>query len=162
MNLTKHFTLEELTTTGKHQNTQNTLPYQYFKNIQKLANKLEHARAIWDDVTVVVTYGFRGLELNKACGGSSNSAHCEASAADVVPSQWQLKAAWWALVADKEFMSDIDQLILERGCIHIGLPTSLHHYVARHELRTDMDINGKRVYPLYGIWTPEGICDENG
>jgi hypothetical protein len=54
-------------------------------------------------------------------------------------------------------MQDVDQLIIERGCIHIGLPVFQHHFIPRHELRLDEDINGRRAYPLFGVWTDNGV-----
>jgi hypothetical protein len=155
--LTPHFSLEELTTNGTHPEIKNELPLCYHDAILKLAKKLEEARAILDGAQIRVTYGYRGHELNKACGGSSTSAHCEAAAADIAPAGWQFRAAWEALIADKYFMVGIDQLILERGCIHVGLPLARRQYMPRHEIRTDANHDGVRVYPLYGIWTPSGV-----
>lgn len=155
--LTPHFTLEELTTNGLHPEIPNELPACYRDAILKLAKKLEEARAILDGTQIRVTYGYRGPALNKACGGSPTSAHCEVAAADIAPAGWQLRAAWDALIKDKYFMVGVDQLILERGCIHIGLPLARRQFVPRRELRTDAYDNGVRVYPLYGIWTPDGV-----
>jgi zinc D-Ala-D-Ala carboxypeptidase len=154
--LTAHFSLEELTTSGKHPSIENLPPESLAGNGIKIAEKLEQARSIWG-VPVLVTYAYRGDALNNACGGSSTSVHREFLAADTVPLGLDLDHAFDQLVADRAFMSDVDQLIIERGCIHIGLPGERQNYHPRHELRKDAMVDGVRRYPLIGIWTPEGV-----
>lgn len=161
MQLTAHVSLEEMTRTKP--GIPNDPPVEYAGNIQRTAEKVEQARAIWTrtlglDCPVRITYGYRCRALNIACGSvSPGSAHLEGLAADTVPKGLTLREAFDALVADPEFMVDVDQLILERGCIHIGLPLPRYNHVPRHELRLDKDIDGHRRYPLYGIWTPQGV-----
>lgn len=152
--LTKHFSLEELTTSGIHHEIGNQLPGHLMHNIQKLADALELARASLDGVSVMVTYGYRNGQLNRACGGSDTSAHCEASAADIRPSGWQLKAAFDKLCSCPELMSIVDQIILERGCIHIGLALARRQYMPRHEIRGEVYEHGVRRYPLIRTWEP--------
>ena len=154
--LTPHFTFEELTKVGPHQGIDNTPPTAIAGNLLKIAEKLEAAREIWG-VPVNVSYGFRCLELNAAVGGSETSAHLYGLAADAIPEGMDMRHAWDMLVAYPGFCADVDQLIIERGCVHIGLPTERHGFVPRHELRLDADENGVRVYPLFGHWTPTGV-----
>ena len=154
--LTAHFSVEELTRVGRHSCIDNTLPMDLLGNLLKVAEKLEQARAIWG-VPVRVSYAYRGPELNAAVGGSPTSAHVLALAADAIPRGIEIEDAFKALVADRVFMVDVDQLIPERGCIHIGLPIPRYNYVPRHELRGDATVNGRRTYPPLGIWTPGGI-----
>ena len=156
MNLTDHFTLEELTKVGPHAGIDNTPPQALAKNLVAVALKLEAARAIWG-VPVSVSYGYRCEALNAAVGGSPTSAHEQGLAADAIPQGLELRAAWDALVADPTFMEGIDQLIIERGCVHIGLPVEQHQFLPRHELRLDATVNGVRTYPLYGHWTAQGV-----
>lgn len=154
--LTAHFSVEELTRVGGHSCIDNTLPMDLSGNLLKVAEKLEQARAIWG-VPVRVSYAYRGPELNAAVGGYPTSAHVLALAADAIPRGIEIEDAFDALVADRVFMADVDQLIHERGCIHIGLPIPRYNYVPRHELRGDATVDGNRTYPLIGIWTPRGI-----
>jgi hypothetical protein len=156
MQLSEHFSFEELTTVGPHIGIFNDPPQDLAGNLIKVAEKLEQARAIWN-VPVRISYGYRSEALNEAAGGSTTSAHVDGLAADVIPQGLDLRAAWDALVADPAFMQDVDQLIIERGCIHIGLPVFQHHFIPRHELRLDEDINGRRAYPLFGVWTDNGV-----
>ena len=162
MLLSPHFTVEELTRTGEHTGIDNTPPEKLNPNGVKVAAKLEQARAIWSkkmgrECRVFVPSSFRCLALNTAVGGSKTSAHMEWLAADAVPEGMELRAAFDALVEDPEFMVDVDQLIIERGCVHFGFATALHEFIPRHELRLDQDVHGVRTYPLYGHWTPEGV-----
>ena len=155
--LTEHFTIEELT--QSHHGIDNECPQDLAGNLSKTAEKAEEARKILSDhagkeCRLRGTYGYRCKAENKACGGSDTSAHCEALAIDCVPDPdlYTLREAWDVLRAHATWMQDIDQLIIERGCLHFGLPTARHNHVPRHELRMDKDVNGVRRYPLFGIW----------
>lgn len=160
-NLTDHFAVEDLT--QSHHGLENVCPLAYSGNLVRVAQKLEEARSILGaaagkEIRLRVTYGFRCPEENRACGSTSKtSAHLEALAADVVPVGMSLRDAFDILSEHPTFMSEVDQLIIERGCLHIGLPVSAHQFVARHELRLDLDIGGVRKYPLFGHWTPQGV-----
>ena len=154
--LTEHFTVDELTKVGPHSGIDNTPPAMYAGNAVKVAAKLEQARAIWG-VAVNISYGYRCPALNNAVGSQPTSAHCLFLAADAIPVGLDLHAAWEMLIEDPTFMEDVDQLIIERGCVHIGLAIPAHNNVPRHELRLDVDVDGVRTYPLYGHWTPQGV-----
>lgn len=158
--LTDHFTVEELT--RSRDGIPNDPPTEVAGNLLRVAEKLEQARAIWakklgHECFVRVSYAYRGPKLNAAVGSKDTSAHLLGLAADAIPGGLTLREAFDALVADPHFMEDIDQLIIERGCIHIGLPVPAHDNVARRELRLDKDVNGVRTYPLFGHWTPHGV-----
>ena len=153
--MTPHFPVEQLIRSKN--GIPNNPPMAVAGNLAKLAQKLEEARAILGDLPLRVTYAYRGKELNDAVGSQDTSAHLLGLAADVVPSTIGLRAAWDTLADHPNFCSDVDQLIIERGCIHIGLAVPAHYNVPRHELRLDQDIDGVRRYPLYGHWTPQGV-----
>ncbi len=159
MAFTKHFPLAELTTSGRHPEIDNTPPDALLSNGEKISAKLEQARAIWSaklghECNVRVSYGYRCPALNAACGSiSTTSAHLEFLAADAVPKGNTLREAWNALRLDPTFMEDVDQLIIERGCIHIGLATAVRPDAPRHELRTE---SPGPHYPLWAIWPAEG------
>ena len=160
--LTEHFTLAQLTKVGSHQGIDNTPPLEVAANLLRVAEKLEQARTIWSwvlgrDCPVNVSYGYRCPALNAAVGSQDTSAHLLGLAADAIPTDLTLHEAFDALANDPSFCSDVDQLIIERGCIHVGLAVPAHGNQPRHELRTDQDIAGVRHYPLYGYWTPQGV-----
>lgn len=157
--LTPHFSIEEFT--QSHHGIYNDCPISLAANLVQTGQKAEEARGILSEqaareCTLRVAYGYRCEAENEACGGSPTSAHCEGLAVDLVPNPdlFHLRQAFEVLAQHPTFMADVDQLIIERGCLHIGLPTSRHNFVPRHELRGDSDVDGHRTYPLLGIWTP--------
>lgn len=155
MQLTSHFSLEEFV--RSKDGIPNDPPQEVAANLIRVAEKAEEARGIWTramgkDVPVRISYGYRSPALNAAAGGSETSAHMEGLAADLIPKGMDLRMAWDLLRLDLVYMEDVDQLIIERGCIHVGLPTARHDFRPRHELRLDQDVNGVRKYPLFGIW----------
>ena len=154
--MTEHFTLQELTKVGPHKEISNDPPMEVAGSLLKVAEKLEQARAIWA-CSVIVSYGYRCKALNDAVGSHDTSAHLLGLAADAVPLELTLREAFDALVADPAFCADVDQLIIERGCVHIGLAIPAHGNVARHELRLDAGPADARTYPLLGHWTPQGV-----
>ncbi len=156
--LTDHVTVEEMT--DSHHGLDNDCPQALAGNLMRTAMKGEEARAILSahakqDCRLLGIRGYRCLAENNACGGSEFSAHMEALAMDFQPDPdlFELRAAWDVLRNHPTFMLDVDQLIIERGCLHFGLPTARHNFIPRHELRLDADVNGRRTYPLFGIWT---------
>lgn len=155
--LTAHLSLEGLTKTGKHQGINNEPPHELAGNALKLAEKLEQAMKIIG--VFDVNYAFRSLALNAACKGSDTSVHLEFLAADILPRGMSIEDAFNMLVRDRVFMSDVDQIIIERGCIHIGLPGKRQNYHPRREMRKEAWINGERHYTLTGIWKPLGVVN---
>jgi hypothetical protein len=157
MNLTEHFTAEELVTSGKHPEIDNSLPEKFDGNRLKVAELLEEARAILteyygEDTPIHVKYAWRGSELNKACGGERSSAHLEMLAADTYYTGHESSEVAQILFEHPTFMKNVDQLIIERGCLHYGLPCAASAYQARRELRKDAWVNGERHYPLIAVW----------
>ena len=80
MNLSKNFTLAELTKTNT--GLSNALPKHLEENLQSLVdNVLQPARDALG--AIVVTSCYRSPEVNKDIGGSKTSQHCLAQAADL-------------------------------------------------------------------------------
>lgn len=86
MNLTPHFTLEELTyTSNKNYAESNKKSAMFvFEHVYKLALFAEQVRVILN-VPMTITSGFRCAGLNEAIGGSSTSQHVKAEAIDFIP-----------------------------------------------------------------------------
>jgi hypothetical protein len=158
MTFSEHFPESELTTNGKHPEIPNVPPAGLIPNGELISAKLEQARAIWSaklgrECHVRISYGYRCPALNTAVGSvSTTSAHLEFLAADAIPEGMAVREAWDALRLDPTFMEDVDQLIVERGCVHIGLATSVRTGHPRHELRTEAP--GPH-YPIWAIWPGE-------
>jgi zinc D-Ala-D-Ala carboxypeptidase len=72
--LTPHFSLEELSSSGKHPEIPNPVSEWVLANLQRVATKLEQARTLWG-VPVRITYGYRSNALNQAVGSTDHSAH---------------------------------------------------------------------------------------
>jgi zinc D-Ala-D-Ala carboxypeptidase len=81
MNLTKHFTLEELTHTS-HRQFDNTPNETEIANLQKLAEFLEQVKTLLDGKPIMVTSGFRCKAVNDSVGSSDKSQHLLGYAAD--------------------------------------------------------------------------------
>ena len=83
MQLTPHFSLEELTAT-QHRGIDNSVNDDSSNsNLQQLAYKLETVRSILG-YPLVISSGYRCLELNRAVGSKDTSAHVKGLAADWV------------------------------------------------------------------------------
>lgn len=85
MNLTEHFTLEELSksSTAMRLGISNTPGKDIIANLKALCeNILEPLRAAWG-APIIVSSGYRSPKVNKAVGGSSTSEHMTGHAADI-------------------------------------------------------------------------------
>lgn len=123
MNLSEHFTLEELSTTSHSDLRARNRAYAR-KNVSRLQalaeDVLEPCRAILGPM--MITSGCRCPELNKRVGGNHRSQHCLCEAADFIPSKVPLKEAFDLI---RKSGIQYGQLILERVSgvewIHISL-----------------------------------------
>lgn len=83
MNLTPHFTLEELTASqsAARLGLDNTPPPEMVDALKRTAQLLEEVRALLGR-PVLVSSGYRAPAVNRAVGGAANSAHMLGCAAD--------------------------------------------------------------------------------
>ena len=125
MQITKHFTLRELTTTDIEELKEKNYEEGRLKlyELCKVAVLLEAVRLLLNS-PMTITSGYRCGEVNNALKGSKTSQHLRAEAADFIPLKLSAKEAF-----DMIRKSDIKygQLILEkRGnghLIHISIGT---------------------------------------
>jgi zinc D-Ala-D-Ala carboxypeptidase len=82
MNLTPHFTLEELTHTD-HRTLDNTPNEAELANIQRLAEFLESVKTILGGKPVMINSAFRSKAVNDAVGSKDTSQHRIGCAADI-------------------------------------------------------------------------------
>lgn len=84
MNLTPHFTLEEMTAsqTAARLGLDNTPPPEMIAALKRTAQLLEEVRALLGGRPLLVSSGYRGPAVNRAVGGAPNSAHMLGCAAD--------------------------------------------------------------------------------
>ena len=121
MQLSHHFTLEELTfsETAIRHNYPNDPPDELLPNLRALAAALEMVRYRLGH-PVLISSCYRSPQVNAAVGGSRSSAHMKGLAADFrCPNFGEpLKVA--AEIADIAF--DFDQIIHEYGrWVHLGI-----------------------------------------
>ena len=126
MNLTEHFTFEELTRTdvAELQNKNRKQAENIKGCIIRLAEWAETVRSALGNVPMIVLSGYRCGKLNERVGGSATSQHIKAEAIDFIPSGLLVREAFIQL---KDSGVPFGQLILEkRGCgliIHAGMGT---------------------------------------
>ena len=82
MNLTPHFTLEELTHTD-HRTLDNTPNEAELANLQRLAEFLEKVKHELYDRPIIVNSAFRSKAVNDAVGSKNTSQHRTGCAADI-------------------------------------------------------------------------------
>lgn len=131
MNLSPHFTLEELTFSqiASRKNLDNTPTADIIENLKLVAVALEAVRTIVGR-PIIVSSGYRSYLVNKAAGGALNSAHMSGLAADI-----NVKGMDPSSLAHIIKVSQIpyDQLILEYDAwVHVGVAKSN----PRHQLLT--------------------------
>ncbi len=130
MNLSKNFTLEELSRTDmrnmldKNRELAQTEPY--LSNLKKVASDLlEPIRTLFGK-PMTINSGFRYPELNEKIGGSKTSQHCKGEAVDFTIKGYetydkQLEAL--RKIAKELPNLKFGQLLQEAGCLHISLGT---------------------------------------
>jgi len=127
-------------------------PAEIIENIKKVNAKEEEARAILN-VPISNSCCWRPLEVNRALKSSDTSAHVLALGVDMLPHGMTAEEAFNKLAEHPTFMATVDQLILERGCVHMGLAVPTRKNIPRCELRGERyDPDGSRHYPLIRVW----------
>lgn len=120
MNLSEHFTLDELTHTD-HRELDNTPNAAEIENLKRLAAMLEQVRAACGRA-ILVNSAFRSAEVNKAVGSTDRSQHRIGCAADIrVPEMTPDQVVKAVMDAKLPF----DQLIREFDrWTHISIPNT--------------------------------------
>jgi hypothetical protein len=119
MNLTEHFTLEELTTTD-HRQFDNTPNEAERANLVRLAGLLELVKVALGGKPIMVNSAFRSKQVNDAVGSKDSSQHRVGCAADIrVPGVTPDQVVKAVIAAKLPF----DQLIREFDrWTHISIP----------------------------------------
>jgi hypothetical protein len=121
MNLTEHFTLEELTHTD-HRQFDNTPNDAEIANLVRLAEFLEKVKEVLGGKPIIVNSAFRSAEVNRAVGSSDKSQHRHGCACDFrVPGMTPDEVVKAILASDLTF----DQCIREfNSWVHISIPNT--------------------------------------
>tara|TARA_R110000822_G_scaffold122767_3_gene257017 strand:+ start:331 stop:759 length:429 start_codon:yes stop_codon:yes gene_type:complete len=121
MNLTDHFTLEELTHTD-HRTLENTPNETEQANIQRLAEFLEELKTLLGGKPIMVNSAFRSKAVNDAVGSKDTSQHRIGCAADIrVPGMTPDQVVRAIIASDLGF----DQVIREFDrWTHVSIPNT--------------------------------------
>ena len=151
MNLTQHFTKEELTrsATAASRGIKNSYSETELVNMVWTAIQMEKVRKILGNNPISVTSCFRNETVNKLVGGSSTSAHRYGLAVDFTcPKFGNTRQVCEALIAaQKRGEIEFDQLILEfppAGWVHIGFKQ--YGVGQRKQVLTAKKVNGVTKY----------------
>ena len=118
MQLSEHFTLEEMTfsDTAQRHGIDNLPDDHELENLKLSAAKMELVRNLLS-IPISVTSAYRNWRVNELIGGVSTSSHCNGLAVDFKPIGLDHYEAAKKIEASG---LQYDQLILEYGWIHLG------------------------------------------
>ena len=141
MNLTDHFTLEELTHTD-HRTLENTPNETEQANIQRLAEFLEAVKTVLGGKPIMVNSAFRSKAVNDAVGSKDTSQHRVGCAADIrVPGMTPDQVVRAIIASDLGF----DQVIREFDrWTHISIPNQANGSPRKQALIIDK--SGTRAF----------------
>ena len=141
MNLTPHFTLEELTHTD-HREFDNTPNDAELANLVRLADFLEQVKAVLGGKPIMINSAFRSKQVNDAVGSKDTSQHRIGCAADIrVPGMTPDQVVKAVIAANIGY----DQVIREFDrCTHISVPNTPDSAPRRQALIIDKQ--GTRAY----------------
>lgn len=122
--LSAHFSLAELTHSAAAARLalRNTPPLPVVEVLTHTAGRMETVRSLLLDRPITVLSGYRSPEVNRAVGGSKNSAHMTGHAVDFIcPSFGTPRQIVAHLQANAAALGPFDQIIEEFGeWVHIG------------------------------------------
>ena len=141
MNLTEHFTIEELTHTD-HRQLDNIPNDAELANLTRMAEFLEQVKTLLGGKPIMVNSAFRSKLVNDAVGSKDTSQHRVGCAADIrVPSMTPDEVVKAVIASDLGY----DQIISEFDrWTHISIPNSIHNAPRKQALIIDK--TGTRLY----------------
>ena len=144
MNISEHFTLEELTKSeiALRKNIDNTPDVDAKENLKQLARHLEMVRELLG-VPIYISSAYRSPKVNSAVGGSSTSAHMTGQAADFTAPQFGSPKEVAKAIAESDL--EFDQLIYEGTWVHFGIRGDMRRQVLTAKF------NGGRATYVQGI-----------
>ena len=141
LNLTEHFTLEELTHTD-HRQFDNTPNDAEIANLQRLAEFLEKVKTALGGKPIIINSAYRSKQVNDAVGSKDTSQHRLGCAADIrVPGMTPNEVTQTLIASGLGF----DQIIREfDSWTHVSIPNHVND-TARHQALI-IDRSGTRAY----------------
>ena len=141
MNLTEHFSLEELTVTS-HREFDNTPNDAEIENLTRLAEFLEQVKTVLGGKPVMINSAFRSKQVNDSVGSKDTSQHRLGCAADIrVPGMTPNQVIQTIMQSDIQY----DQIIREfDSWTHISIPNTIGNVPRKQALIIDK--TGTRIY----------------
>jgi hypothetical protein len=141
MQLSEHFSLEELTHTD-HREFDNTPNDAELSNLQRLALFLEEVKTVLEGRPIMVNSAFRSKQVNDAVGSKDTSQHRIGCAADLrVPGMTPDEVVKAVMASELDF----DQVIREFDrWTHISVPS--HNDLKPRKQALIIDKAGTRAY----------------
>ena len=141
MNLSEHFTLEELTHTD-HREFDNTPNEAELANLVRLAEFMEQVKEVLGGKPIIVNSAFRSSEVNRAVGSTDKSQHRHGCACDFrVPGMTPDQVVRAIIAANLPF----DQCIREFDrWTHISIPNT--EDANPREMALIIDKSGTRAF----------------
>jgi hypothetical protein len=141
MQLSEHFTLEELTATS-HREFDNTPKASELANLMRLAALLEQVKTVLGNKPVMINSGFRSKQVNDSVGSKDTSQHRIGCAADIrIPGMTPNEVVKAIMDSDIPY----DQLIREfDSWTHISVTNTTTDKPRRQALIIDKQ--GTRLY----------------
>lgn len=123
MQLTEHFSLEEMVRSGTATALQidNSPNQQIISRLKTLCQEVLEPLRQHFGVPVAISSGYRCPQLNKAVGGTKSSQHLTGEAADIRLPDEETGRRWFVWMMDN---LHFDQLIWEKSS-----PSSTHHWI---------------------------------
>lgn len=142
--LSPNFTLEELThsETAVRRGIKNEANPVIRNNLTIVACNMERVRELLGNKPIVISSGYRNIEVNRLIGGSTKSAHMEGWAVDFICPGFGTPKQ----IVDKLKDSDLvfDQVIEEGTWVHISFAPTKRRQVLKATFK-----NGKATYTIY-------------
>lgn len=130
MNLTRHFTLEELIASGEaaRKGIDNTPNQSVIDNLKRVANMMEDIRTLLGGKPIFITSGYRCSALNKLIGSKPTSRHVEGLAVDFKCPEYGTPYDIVNAIAQSNI--NFDQCIMEyNSWCHIGLGNGMRRQI---------------------------------
>ena len=147
MNLTEHFTLEELTHTD-HRELENIPNETELANLKRLAEFLETVKTVLGGKPIMVNSAFRSKVVNDAVGSKDTSQHRVGCAADLrVPGMTPdevVKAIIASGIGYDQIIREFSDPVKGGGWTHVSIPNNPNGTPRKQALIIDKQ--GTRVY----------------
>lgn len=129
MQITDHFTLEEMSIT-EVRGVDNAPPPGVLPNLTKVCQTLEQVRTLLGGLPILVNSGYRCPEVNERVGGVPDSAHIQGYAADFICPAFG-DPTMIVNAIDNTGSILFDQLIEEGTWVHLSVAPPLRGQVLR-------------------------------